>query len=97
MGVQVITRTAMRTVTAPGSSSPGAFNPSLFTISLPSGGLLPRNQRSPPPQRAGGLVDDSRALLSVKSSLFKGLAGEGAKFKARLPEKITCHIKLTAI
>lgn len=53
MGVQVITRTAMRTVTAPGSSSPGAFNPSLFTISLPSGGLLPRNQRSPPPPTGG--------------------------------------------
>lgn len=35
--------------------------------------------------------------LSVESSLFKGLAGEGAKFKARPPEKITCHVKITAI
>lgn len=35
--------------------------------------------------------------LSVKSSLCKGLAGEGAKFKARPPEKITCHVKITAI
>lgn len=37
------------------------------------------------------------SALSVESSLFKGLAGEGAKFKARPPEKITCHVKITAI
>lgn len=35
--------------------------------------------------------------LSMKCSLFKGLAGEEAKFKARLPEKITCHVKIAAI
>lgn len=35
--------------------------------------------------------------LSVECSLFKGLAGEGAKFKARLPEKITCHVKIAAV
>lgn len=35
--------------------------------------------------------------FSVESSLFKGLAGEGAKFKAMPPEKITCHVKITAI
>jgi hypothetical protein len=35
--------------------------------------------------------------LSAECSLFKGLAGEEAKFKARLPEKITCHVKIAAI
>lgn len=35
--------------------------------------------------------------LTAESSLFKELAGEGAKFKARLPEKITCHVKVAAV
>jgi hypothetical protein len=35
----------------------------------------------------------THALLSfLRSSLFKGLAGEEAKFEARRPEKITCHL-----
>lgn len=75
--------------------------PSLFTMSLPSGGLLPRKcfpPRTPPPR--GGLAAwrMTHALsLTAESSLFKELAGEGAKFKARLPEKITCHVKVAAV
>lgn len=73
--------------------------PSLFTMSLPSGGLLPR-KCSPPPLPRGGLAAwrMTHALsLTAESSLFKELAGEGAKFKARLPEKITCHVKVAAV
>lgn len=47
--------------------------------------------------RQAGRPDDDSCSLSVECSLFKGLAGEEAKFKARLPEKITCHVKIVAI
>lgn len=69
--------------------------PALFTISLSSGGLLPRKRCSP--RRAAWRMTHALLALHRESSLFKGLAGEGAKFKARLPEKITCHVKIAAV
>lgn len=61
--------------------------PALFTTSQPSGGLLPRKSNCSPgrqaERQAAGLA--MTHALSVECSLFKGLAGEEAKFKARLP------------
>lgn len=73
--------------------------PALFTTSLPSGGLLPRKSNCSPGRRASGRRAGLAMThaLSAECSLFKGLAGEEAKFKARLPEKITCHVKIAAI
>lgn len=85
---QHLQRGALICTPAPPSS------PALFTISQPSGGLLPRKSNCSPGRQAGLAMTH---VLSVECSLFKGLAGEEAKFKARLPEKITCHVKIAAI
>lgn len=96
--MQVTTQPSMGTITG-SIHAPLLF---LFTICCLREACSPAIHAAPRWGWGGGLPggrpgDDSHSFSLVESSLLKALAGEGAKFKVRLPEKITCHVKITAI